>query len=170
MRKIILFIFLVYTAKSFALSVTDLKGCFKTIDVNGTRPAPGPISWRNQSLFEEFDSYTYKTTDTNQYLDIYVLSLFQGYSDPYYSYNPFVLFKDKADKLIEEDGYLFYEVDTDVYMSRSGLYSKVDHYVRLEVKEFGNELVGSAEFKSIQRKYNRRVNFTLRKEDCLSQD
>jgi len=154
MKKLILFVFLIYTAKSFAIDLSDLKGCFKTIDINAVTPSPGPIKWRNQSLFEEFDSYTYKTTDTNQYLNLYVLSLFEGYNDPYYSYNPIVLFKDKADTLIEEDGYLLYEVDTDVYMSRSGLFSKVDHYVRVEIKKFKNEYTGSAEFRSIQRKYN----------------
>ncbi|OIQ17937.1 MAG: hypothetical protein BM556_10965 [Bacteriovorax sp. MedPE-SWde] len=170
MKKIILILFLTYSAKSFALNLSDLHGCFKTIDINGKSVSSGPDQWRNQSLLEDLGSRTYKDTETNQSIDISVLTLFEGYKSPYYKYNPFVILHDHG-VLIETEDTLQYFVDKDVMMSSYGIYKKVDHYLNLQiVKSSNGDLTGKASFKSKIRNRDRTVNFTIKKENCVSND
>lgn len=166
MKKIFLLVFLIYSVKSFALSFDELKGCFHTIDVNGQTPSKGPIDWRNQSLYEDLGNRTYQHTSDRRPLDIEVLTIYTGYNDPNYGYNPLVIFPELG-RLKQSTDSLVYEVDTDVYMQTSGTWEKVDHYLKLELKKYDEKIFGRAQYISKYRNAKRALNFILKKENCL---
>lgn len=169
MKKLLVIGSLIFGSHTFALSLNDLHGCFETIDVNGKDITNGPISWRNQSLLETLGNRAYKDIDTRQDIEISSLTLFQGFSDPYYNYNPFVILHDRGE-LIEGENSLHYKVDYDFLLSSYGIYKKVDHYLNLKMEQRDGIISGTAHYVSKIRNHNRRVNFTLRKESCISQD
>jgi hypothetical protein len=169
MKKLLLIAVLAYGANSSALNLNDLHGCFETIDVNGRSVNNGPILWRNQSQLETLGNRAYKDIDTREDISISSLTLFQGFSDPYYNYNPFVILHDRGE-LIEEENSLRYKVDYDFLLSSYGIYKKVDHYLDLNLEQRDGIIYGSAHYISKVRNHNRRVNFTLRKETCISDD
>lgn len=167
MKKILLFGFLVYCSKSFALNLSQITGCYKTIQINGITPNSGPILGRNQSRSENFPARTYTTIEAKKPIDINVLSFFLGYEAPYYSYSPVIFLKGQADKEISEIDYYYYEVDKDIYMNDDYSSKKVDHYVKAEFKKVGTQIDGHITFISNQRRINRSYDFTLQKEDCI---
>lgn len=167
MKKILLIAFLLYCSKSFALSLVELKGCYKTLEINGTTPSQGPILGRNQTRSEEFTGGTYTDLKNKKPIDINVFTFFTGFEAPYYSYAPFVFFKDFADKVIEEKDYLYYEVDTDVYMESNYKRIKVDHYVNAEFFRDQGIVTGRINFVSKIRNINRTIDFKLGIQDCI---
>jgi len=167
MKKLILLLFLVYTAKSYALNFEDLHGCFKTIDVNGSSVQNGPIRWRNQTQLEDLGNRSYKDIRSRENLQISALTVFRGYRDPYYRYNPFVIMHDRGE-MIETESSFEYTVDEDFLLSNYGIYKKVDHYMNLKlVKNSDNTISGKAIYISNIRKHNREVNFTIGEQECL---
>lgn len=167
MKKLLLFFFLIYCSKSFALNLEELRGCYKTVQINGVAPANGPIEGRNQTRSEDFEGRIYTTLSDHKLIDINVLTFFVGFDDPYYSYSPFIFLKDLADKIVQEEDYFFYEIDTDINMSSDYSTKKVDHYLRAEFKRVKNIIQGNIKFVSNQRKINREIDFVLKEQECI---
>lgn len=167
MKKLILLSSLLLTSSSFALNFEDLHGCYKTIDVNGTARQHGPVDWRNQTLIEELGNRTYKDIETRKDISTSSLTIFEGFNDPYYRYNPFVMMHGKGE-MIESENSFEYTVDEDFLMSSYGIYKKVDHYINIKMTEDELGVIhGRAQYISNIRKHNRSVNFTIQRQECF---
>lgn len=173
MKKLFLLGFLFYTAKTLAIDFNELKGCFRTVQINGSSVNHGPLEYYNQSKFEVFDSETYKDIETSKFLDLNVMTLFTGYTEPYYGLSPFVIFPKNYEQLITEKNYLYYKFDRDVYMQSNYMYKKVDHYLELEMHNESIDgrtyLEGVATMRSIIRKIDRVMSFRLEKTNCADE-
>ncbi len=165
MKHILKFLLLISFLASANASL--LEGCYKTVSVDFKRPIPGPIMWRNQSLYEENDnSFTYKTLE-GKYMNLEMLTLFTGYIEQRqsYGYLPIVMFKNVGQKIENSFSY-YYEVNEELLMKDGARYRLVDHFVNLNILRFGKKLVGSYLFISKERGINEFHDFILEKETC----
>lgn len=158
-----------FISNSYAISPSDLFGCFETIEINNRDLSYAPDYERSLSMFEDFSSSrTYRNVDNNRVEPINVFTFFHGIRQgEYYSYVPIVFFQDLGNYEISDNS-LSYVVDEDVFLLNTStyMYRKVDHRMSFNIEKAGEFYVGSVKLISYIRGIDRDFSFKLKKVSC----
>lgn len=89
--KLILSTLFVILLSSNSFGFNDLKGCYETISFNGQDIVAGPSLENSESELFIVENQYYRDLETFKRLDTLVVSVFNGYSEPYYGFSNIVI-------------------------------------------------------------------------------
>ena len=165
MKNILIIAALLFSTQAF--SNPGLSGCYKTIEFNGQIVNQGPNAENSESEIYTTKNQYYRDLDTGKKLETLIISVFNGYSEPWYGFSNVVVPVNKGIWKITQDS-VDYEIDEDIlYVNSNYQRSKVDFLINLSFKKSGNRLVGDLYFSSISRGLFYDFKVILEKSHCL---
>lgn len=149
------------------VAADSLKGCYRTIQIDGQDIVSGPNPENSESEIFTVTNEYYRDLETQKRLDTMIISVFNGYRHPWYGFSNIVLPLNKGQWSITQDVVTF-KMDEDlIYISSNYRSSKVDFLVDVSFKIMGNRLLGDIYFSSLGRGLFYDFKVVLEKSPCL---
>lgn len=168
MRHFSFFLILVFSfSNAYANDLSQFEGCYDTLLIDNQTPAKGPDLSRSFTEITLNESTVFRDIEKKKPLDVLVMTFFTGYSEPWYGYHSFILFKDLGHWDITKNK-VSYDVDQDVYMENWGRLKKTDHFLNLDLEINQDILEGKIHFSSSIRQLSYERSFRLRKIKCFT--
>lgn len=165
MKKIISILALVTCVNTFGFG--DLVGCYETVRFNGNDVTTGPSAINSESeIFLTKNKY-YRDLDTFKELDTLVVSVFNGYREPYYGFSNVVIPVDKGDWSTEGNRINFTMDEDIMYYSSNFERIKVDFLVNASFKTHDEYVEANLYLSSIRRGMFYDFSVRLKRKDCL---
>jgi hypothetical protein len=165
MKKIIILLSLLLSTQ--ILAEPGISGCYKTIEFNGQVVNQGPSAENSQSEIYITKNQYYRDLETGTELETLIISVFNGFRQPWYGFSNVVVPVNKGQWNITQDS-VKYEMDEDIlYINSNYQRSKVDFLINLSLKKSGSRLVGDLYFSSISRGLFYDFSVVLEKAHCL---
>ncbi|CBW27945.1 putative lipoprotein [Halobacteriovorax marinus SJ] len=159
-------LFLVFLSLN-SLAYSELKGCYETISFNAQDVVSGPSALNSQSEFFLTDNQYYRDLETFKELKTLVVSVFNGYNDPWYGFSNVIIPVEKGEwtKVGNE---ISFKMNEDImYYSSNYERIKVDFLVDAKFKIVGDEIEGDFYFSSVRRGLFYDFSARLKKKECL---
>ena len=147
-----------------AFSWQDIVGCYRSELIDGS-PVPMGLDYERSLTKVEYGTSTVFESLEKVPLKHLLLVLFTGAEEPWYNYHSFVLFPDLGNFQTVTDR-LSYQIDQDVYLMNWNQRTKVDHYLKVELEQDGEQIIGEALYESQIRRLSGQRTFTLKKVAC----
>ena len=165
MKLITLLSVLLFSIHSFGFE--QLIDCYETIEIDGQPVAQGPNLENNESEIFLVNNQYYRDLETNKKLRTLVVSVFNGYREPWYGFSNVVIPVDKGEWSITQDSVSF-SMDADVtYINSNYQRSKVDFLINVDFKRNDDRLTGDLLFSSVRRGLFYDLEVVLEKRKCF---
>ena len=150
-----------------SLAYSGLVGCYETISINGNDVVSGPSLENSESeLFMTANQY-YRDLDTFKELNTLVVSVFNGYNEPYYGFSNVVIPVDKGTWSTIGSETTF-TMDQDImYYSSNYKRMKIDFLIDASFKNDGEYVEGKLYLSSIRRGMFYDFSVKLKRKDCI---
>ena len=153
---------------SLNISAFDvLKGCYKTLQIDGRDVVQGPVAENSETQVYTVENDYYRDLETQKRLDTMIISVFNGYRAPWYGFSNIVIPITKGNWDITQDVVKF-QMDEDLlYINSNYQRSKVDFLIDATFKVIGDKLQADLYFSSIRRGIFYDFKVLLKREECL---
>jgi hypothetical protein len=163
----LLTLLLIFTFSFNSGAYEDFLSCYKTVEIDGQPVEQGPNAENSESEIFVVDNQFYRDLETNRELKTMIVSVFNGYREPWYGFSNIVIPVNKGKWEITQDSVRF-SMDEDVnYVNSNYQRSKVDFLIDVEFKRDGKRLHGDLNFSSVRRGLFYDLEVVLEQAECL---
>ncbi|GEM_PF-4063806 len=165
MKLILSVLTLVLSINSYAFN--DLKGCYETISFDGNDVTSGPSMSNSESEVFLVENQYYRDLETFKKLNTLVVSVFNGYNEPYYGFSNIVIPVDRGAWLVDGNRKTFLMNEDIMYYSSNFEKIKVDFFVDANFKINGDIIELDMFLSSVRKGMFYDFTAKLKKKDCL---
>ncbi|WP_372653507.1 hypothetical protein [Halobacteriovorax sp.] len=165
MKLILSTLLVVLSINSHAFN--DLEGCFETISFNGTEVTSGPSMENSKSEVFLVENQYYRDLETFKKLNTLVVSVFNGYNEPYYGFSNIVIPVDRGIWVGDENEKIFLMNEDIMYYSSNYERIKIDFFVDANFKIKGDIIELDMFLSSVRKGMFYDFTAKIKRKDCL---